>query len=462
MKKNRIPWMLIAIALAFTFNPNIAIIDPLPDFIGYMILSFALGRLSVLSDTLDEAKHAFEKIMIVDGGKLLTIIWIFGIEALSERGTSMLVWCFVFAVLEGIFLIPAYLKLFKGLSELGDFYPSSSIHQKALRSRSSYTEKIRNLTVAFVCFRAFMTVLPELSTLSGTSDFDGTSTGSLYRYIGVMRGLCFIPVLVFGIIWLVKLIKYFKRLSFDSELNRALCESYAEKERNRGGIFVKKHIKTACWFMLIGAVLTLDIRMEEVNMLPDVFVIALFIPALVYFGKTAKIKMGGIKIFMPLYAVASVISYLLEAYYIENYTYNAMNKDATAFLVYFASMVSVAIQGIMFICLLSAIFKEIKTVIAQHTGYVQGKELHDEGSQERITDVHKELNKNFVYAFDFAMLYVISDVVYSLYGAFYAFANVNLGFLNLVNLGFGLLFVGMMAKALHEMREAVEIKYMLE
>ena len=60
------------------------------------------------------------------------------------------------------------------------------------------------------------------------------------------------------------------------------------------------------------------------------------------------------------------------------------------------------------------------------------------------------------------MLYVLSDVLYALYGAFYAFANVNLGFLNVVNLVCGLLFVGVLIKAFHEMQDAVSIKYMLE
>ena len=35
----------------------------------------------------------------------------FGIDALSERTSSLLLWSFVFAVLEAIFLIPAYVKL---------------------------------------------------------------------------------------------------------------------------------------------------------------------------------------------------------------------------------------------------------------------------------------------------------------------------------------------------------------
>ena len=232
-------WVLLAIGFAFTFNPNVAIIDPLPDIIGYAIISFALGRLAMINQTLEEAKRAFEKMMLVDGARLLAIIWIFGMEALSERNTSMLVWCFAFAVLEGIFLIPAYIKLFKGISELGDFYSGTAIHEKAKRGRLSHTEKIRNFAIAFVCLKAIMNVLPELSVLSDSSNVEAVYVSSLYRYIGVLRGFCFIPVLAVGIVWLVREIKYFKRLRCDVELNASLEKAYAAKEEKQKGLFVK-------------------------------------------------------------------------------------------------------------------------------------------------------------------------------------------------------------------------------
>ena len=63
---------------------------------------------------------------------------------------------------------------------------------------------------------------------------------------------------------------------------------------------------------------------------------------------------------------------------------------------------------------------------------------------------------------DVAILYVISDVAYALYGAFYAFLDRNFGWLGLVNLACGVVFVAMVLKALGELREAVETKYMLE
>ena len=457
----KIPWMLIAVALVFSFNPNIAIIDPLPDFIGYMLLSFVLSRITVLNSTLDDAKRAFDKMILIDGCKILAIMWVFGMEALSERTTSILVWCFAFAVLEGIFLIPAYLKLFRGLSELGDFYSSQAIHEKAPESRLSYTEKIRNLTVAFVAFRAFMTVLPELSVLSNTSTDEIAYSNSLYRYIGVMRGFCVIPVLVFGIIWAVKLVKYFKRLASDTELNSALLEEHNKKFETRRGIFIKGNVKTACWFMLIGSVLTLDIRLEKVNLLPDLLVLVMIMPAFAFFSRDTALEKKKVRVFAVLYGCASVLSHILEAYYVENFTYNAMNKNVTAFVMYLLSVIAVAVQGAMFICLLAVLFKEIKKVIVTHTGFVEGKEIHSEGEDARIAEVHSELDRNFTFAFDAAMLYVISDVVYALYGAFYAFVNVNLGFLNVINLCCGALFIGMLFRAMNEMREAVDTKYML-
>ncbi len=454
-------WILMAIALAFTFNPNVAIIDPLPDIFGYILMSVALTKLSMLSQTLDDAKRAFEKMILIDGGKFLAIIWIFGMEALSERNTSMLVWCFVFAVLEGIFLIPAYIKLFKGISELGDFHPNTTIHTKR-RGRLSYTEKIRNCAIAFVCFKAFMNVLPELSVLGDSSNVEMVYSNSLYRYIGVIRGFCFIPVLIFGIVWLVRQIKYFKRLSRDAELNNSLEEAYSTKERVRKGLFIKSNVKTACWFMLIAAIFTLDIRIERANILPDFLTVAIFIPVFIYFGRSSQIKKKGINICIGIYAVAALIAYILEAYYVDTYTYNAMNKNSDALTAYLLWVFAVALQGIIFICLISIMFKEIKKVICEHTGYIKGKEIHVSGEEERIATVHKELNKNFTVALNLAMAYVLSDMIYSLYGAFYAFINVNLGFLNVVNFACGLLFVGFLARALREMKEAVEIKYMLD
>ena len=56
MKKSLF-WLIPA--LCFLFNPNIAVIDVLPDFIGYIFLCLALSEIADLNDDLAEAKTAF-------------------------------------------------------------------------------------------------------------------------------------------------------------------------------------------------------------------------------------------------------------------------------------------------------------------------------------------------------------------------------------------------------------------
>ena len=43
-RKNKISFGMLAVAFLFLFNPNMAIIDPLPDIFGYLILSVALSK----------------------------------------------------------------------------------------------------------------------------------------------------------------------------------------------------------------------------------------------------------------------------------------------------------------------------------------------------------------------------------------------------------------------------------
>ena len=96
---NVISFSMLSVAFLFLFNPNIAVIDPLPDFIGYILLCASLRRLADVHERLGEAYTAFKKMIFIDGGKLVAIIWIFGMSVPSEQSSSIMLWSFVFAVL---------------------------------------------------------------------------------------------------------------------------------------------------------------------------------------------------------------------------------------------------------------------------------------------------------------------------------------------------------------------------
>lgn len=461
-KPLRIPWALMALALVFVFNPNVGVVDILPDFFGYIILSIALLKVSMLSEGLAEARRAFEKMILIDGGKILAMIWIFGVNSTNDRTSSLLLWSFVFAILELIFVIPAFLKLFDGLCELGNFHENTAIHGSKRRGGASYTDKLKRFTLAFIVLKVAMTLLPELTALGNSVYNESGEFFNLYRYIGVIRGLCMVPVVLMGVAWVAKEVKYFSRIRADKTLNESIRAAYAQKVEPRQGLFTIRNVRAATWFLVAAAVLTIDVRLEEVNILPDILVIPLLVIFFAFIFKTTKLSVTLPTVVIALFGASTVFNVLAYAYFHEKYTYNAIEKSSEALTAYLVHVGAVALQGIMFVCALSVVFKEVQKVIIAHTGYVLGKEIESEGERERTAEVRKELYKSFTRVIDVAIIYVLSDVLYSLYGAFYAFMDKNLGYLSIINIVAGLLFIGMTVKAVDELREAVQTKYMLE
>ncbi len=454
----RMPWLRLALGFIFIVNPNISIIDPLPDFIGYIIICSALSRLSMIGATLADAKRSFEKMILIDAGKLLSLIWVFAVDTSAARSSTLLLFTFGLGILEAIFLIPSYIKLFKGISDLGDYYTNTSVHSRAAGAKLSVTERMRNFSVFFVIFKVAMTLLPELSDLGNQSPV----AVSLYRYIGVMRLLCAVPVLILGVIWLCRMIKYFMNIAEDEPFNRCLEELYINGVLPKQGKFVIKYVRTASWLLTVGAVLTLDLMLDGINLTPDALVSVFIGLSLVFFAKASKLKTKGITVMLVLYGLAAIATQVLEYSFAARYTYNALDSDFGAFTLYMSGTVMCAVQGVLLVCLLGIFFSQVKRVIEEHTGYVAGREINTEGERVQIAELHGELNRGFTYVVNAAMLYVLSDVTASLYGVFYSFMRKNLGVLGTVNVLCGVLFVAAVVRALGDLRYAVQTKYMLE
>ncbi len=461
-RAEKIPWFAMALSFVFIFNPNISIVDVFPDIFGYIILSLSLVKLSMVCEGLEDARRAFEKMILIDGGKILALLWVFGIDATSERNSSLLLWSFVFAVLETAFLAPSFVKLFDGLSELGNFHDNTAVTSSKKVGGQSYTDKLKNFTVFFIIFKAVLAFLPELVDLTNSSYNENSLFFGMYRYIGVIRGLCVMPVLAVGIVWLIRSLKYFSRIMADKTFCNSVESVYREKIMPKDGIFTIRNVKIATWFFVAAAILTMDFKLDGVNIFPDIVVIAFMIPALVYFRKSTKISVKAPAIMMGLYALSAILSNLADTYYQSNYTYNAMEKSSEAFATYLFYVGTVALHGIIFVILLSVVFREIRKVVQAHTGYVCGKEINSEGEQARILEVQNDLNKNFLRVLDVAVIYVASDILCSLYGAFYAFMDKNMGWFAVINIICAIIFIAMTVRAVSELREAVQTKYMLE
>lgn len=455
MKKNKIiGFGQLTLAFLFLFNPNLTVIDLLPDFVGYILLCAGIYRLADIHDRVGEAYKAFKKMILIDAGKWLAVFWVFGMSVPSERNTSLLLWTFVFAVLEFIFLIPAYVKLFNGLTQVGYLYPCGAIFGK--NEKKSKTDRMRALTVAFVAVRAVLTVLPELADLTNASyDENGGGFVNLYNYIGLMRAMAFIPVLIFGIIWLANLLAYFKGISKDTAFIDALLTKYENDVLPKKGLFVRRNFSTVILLLTVAACLTVDFRLDNQNLIPDFLAAIMFTVGLFFLKKHIDFKTK--KFILPAlaYTVFSIASAVLEYVFFSKYYLGAIIKSDEARALYISVVIVNIIKALCLFAVMYVLCLALSRTVSMHTGYVIGMERVGDGEKKMIGEIHTELRKNFVYILVAAGLYIASDICYDI-----LIYKVN--FMGLINLIFAAVFIGVLLKALFAIQHAVDTKYMLE
>ena len=456
MKKNKryINFMLLFTGFIFLCNPNINIIDFLPDIIGYAIIGFALTNLGDINETLAEAGKMFRRMIFIDGSKVLALMWIFGMSVMSERNTSVLLWTFVFAVLELVFLLPACLKLFKGITELGYFAENTSLFGDH-GSKKSYTDKMLRSTVAFIIFKNAFMLLPELSDIMNYEYSDNYGLNNIYSHIGTVRLLCFIPTLICGIVWICKLKKYFSRINNDKVFISSLEENYKNNVLPKDGIFVRRAVGYGMIILIVALAFTADFRLDGVNLLPD-FIAAIL--AIAYF----KTLSGRVVINKKLsyssavfYLVASSIHATIEFVFLDKYGYAAINRSIEAQDFYYIMVVTSVVSTIAFLALFVSVVFSMNVMISDHVREMSISDQHKEAQQAMNRAKKKELGRNIIFAEIAFAVYAVTDVIY-------AVAAGDMGYMFSVNLVAAIIFVCLVLKAYGDIRSSVESSYMLE
>lgn len=211
-------------AFVFLANPNIGIVDFLPDFIGYLLIVHALSVSSVLIPYWKDAVRGAEKLLVISAVKLVCVPLLY-----KDISSLPILLSFSFAVLELIFLIPTVGKLFEGLFYVGMRYDIPSVFsntagmtshggQGSENNKKERGPKVRRSTVVFVIFRSAVSVIPNVSDLQlfdNSEKLAQTYTVRLSDFNSLFALSAFVVGLVGGIIWLARIIPYFSGISGD-------------------------------------------------------------------------------------------------------------------------------------------------------------------------------------------------------------------------------------------------------
>lgn len=304
----------------FLCNPFINIIDILPDFIGYFFILRALAELSDLERNIHNARKRFQSAMWVSLVKCALICGF-----MIYDSTWYLILTFSFAVLECMYLIPAFSDLFYGISYLEDRHTN---HRNRFEATTKYggvfdktefaggtayfevfsgkdgdssvvfaeekvcfanggtsvclseagfasrcREKIvylyesseaRILSVIFLIVRSFSSVLPELTAIaetgSGYVESNPIDDFSALRWVLILfLAICSLAV---GIVWLVRMIRYFNIFRKDREFLNVLQKKYEDEIVPNQGLWVKRKSLAFCAVATAAYVFLMCLRID--------------------------------------------------------------------------------------------------------------------------------------------------------------------------------------------------------
>lgn len=296
----------IIAGVVFLWNPSVSMVDVLPDVIGYLLILKGLYKLSDLERNLLSARKKFKNAAWLSLGKLFAMALIPIFDAMWY-----LILAFSFGVLELVWLIPAFVELFEGISYLEmrytghrtrrqttprfggifdktefadgtayfELYPGHGrdntgsavaldipfangterlcMAEAGFSSRNGEKQEYlyesgeaRVMSVIFVIARAVCACLPEFTALMGKRD-GYVEANPIENYSGLRQVLAVIFAavsLVFGILWLVRMIRYFTRFRRDTAFITVLEQKYETEILTDRGLWIKR--KTAAFGIL--------------------------------------------------------------------------------------------------------------------------------------------------------------------------------------------------------------------
>ena len=271
----------------FLFNPFINIIDILPDFIGCLFIMRALAELSDLDRNIRNARTKFKSAMWVSLVKSALVF-----ASMIFDSTWYLILTFTFGILECMYLIPAFIDLFYGISYLEgrytdhrsrfesmpkfggifdktefengtayfEVFPQDQRDRKPafaeekvfftdryatvalgdagfasrVRKKVAYfyeSAEARTLSVIFVIVRAVAAIIPELTAIAetGSGYVESNPVDDFSALRWLLIAVLAVFALIVGILWLVRMVGYFNIFRKDKEFISVLQDKY-EKE----------------------------------------------------------------------------------------------------------------------------------------------------------------------------------------------------------------------------------------
>ena len=258
----------IIAGLFFLFNPNVNLIDILPDAVGVGLILYGITPFSHIQSRMADAARALRMLTIIELIKLGSL-YFYSFFTGTEQLMLLLI-AMVFAAFEIFFSWQAFSNLFIGLEDFGSAEEQPKMFEKI--------KMIRVFTLIFLAAKSVFAFLPDLTLLDDAryGEVTGTGIASWQNYRGVFTVFAFVLILVVGIVWLAMTVSFFRVVKREKAMldviNTRAAAYYSETES-----FIYRHSILSLSFLLYAFLLCLELKIEGYSILPPMISAVLFL-----------------------------------------------------------------------------------------------------------------------------------------------------------------------------------------
>ncbi len=397
-ENNLRPGLLIGAAI-FLFNPNVNLLDILPDCIGFLLLIAAISRAADLVPHFEEARRGFMRLFWITLIKIpayFAVVSVIG-DNMDNRVMITLV-TLVFGVVEIIFSISAMSEFFSAMDYLGARFGAFS-------ASGAVAKDTARITYIWIIAKQLLAFLPELCHLSsyeyaGYVDFSRNIAEYYYFFVGSAVFLA----LLGGVVYLAFTVSFSTTLSQDESLAPLLAKIRADNARPLRGESRIRRIKLGLSLFAAGAGCTINLYFDNINYLPNFLTALLFAAAALVLLPLTKRAVAPLVISLCALPI-SVTAYVLRELFFAEYSYAALGHVRAADMLYTACECFFTLEAVFFALYLFLFAFLLLSVVHNETGY-RADNIHNYSSH---LSLHAALCRKTVILTAFGVLASIAN-----------------------------------------------------
>lgn len=271
---SRLQIFCLSVGFVFLLNPVIVLVDPLPDFVGYLLISYSLSKVKYLDGYLETAASKITLLAVFSAAKTVCGLFVPGMNY-----SDSLAFSFLFGVFEVIFALSFITGLFKGISYLADRNDSEGLLSKVGNARFMALTGIVARTVLTIAPQLF--ALPMLLVANGEVDWDISSRELVSYYNFSIITSVFVNLVL--MLWACKeLVSFFIMMGKDKTFSARLSDKYEGFIQRNPLVEKFSRFKAALYLSVLGFVFFFDLELDGLHILPLfagtlVFILPLFL-----------------------------------------------------------------------------------------------------------------------------------------------------------------------------------------